>query len=282
MKPVEQAPPSDFDLLLAGDADARPDVTERRRGWVWIPALSVAVGALVCAGAAIGLMMPQRPGTEAVGSAQPKPPTIAQALPEPYVTAPARSPISELADRAWVRSLSEATAIPERVLSAYTGASIQVGEETPQCGIGWNTLAGIGFVESEHGTIHGSVIGDDGVAHPGIIGIALTGETTLTVRDTDGGDLDGDAVWDRAVGPMQFIPATWAQWGADGDDDGVRDPQNIDDSTLAAARYLCASGGDLTDPQNWIAAVHAYNPSVEYNNRVADAAQHYAQLSAGA
>lgn len=153
---------------------------------------------------------------------------------------------------------------------------MQVASESPGCGLGWNTLAGIGHVESDHGTIHGSTIDSDGAAKPAIIGIPLTGETTMQIRDSDGGALDGDTVWDRAVGPMQFIPTTWEEWGADGNRDGVRDPQNIDDSALAAARYLCHVGEDLTQPDNWIAAVHAYNPTVEYNNLVAAAADHYA------
>ena len=188
--------------------------------------------------------------------------------------------LSTRADDEWIDQLAERTGIPPRVLRAYAGASMQVATEAPDCGLGWNTLAGIGHVESEHGTIHGSQIGGDGVARPAIIGIPLTGETTMQIRDTDDGALDGDTVWDRAVGPMQFIPTTWEEWGADGNGDGVRDPQNIDDSALAAARYLCHAGGDLRQPDNWIAAIHAYNPTVEYNNRVADAAEHYASISA--
>ncbi|MGO2747132.1 lytic transglycosylase domain-containing protein [Microbacterium sp.] len=195
-------------------------------------------------------------------------------------TASRSRPISELPDSDWVNDLSSRTGIPERPLRAYAGAAIRASEESPKCGIGWNTLAGIGFVESEHGTIHGSEIGADGIARPDIIGIALTGESSLAIRDTDGGELDGDTIWDRAVGPMQFIPETWSQWGADGNGDRVSDPQNIDDSALAAARYLCFAGGDLTDPSAWIAAVHAYNPSIDYNNRVADVAGHYAAATA--
>ena len=38
------------------------------------------------------------------------------------------------------------------------------------------------------------------------------------------GRLDGDDTWDRAVGPMQFIPSTWAWSGRDGDGDGVAQP----------------------------------------------------------
>ncbi len=51
--------------------------------------------------------------------------------------------------------------------------------------------------------------------------------------------------WQRATGPLQFIPSTWERWGSDGDGDGVADPQDIDDAAYAAARYLCASGADL-------------------------------------
>ena len=48
---------------------------------------------------------------------------------------------------------------------------------------------------------------------------------------------------DRAVGPMQFLPASWARYGADGNGDGVRDPHQLDDAALAAAAYLCAGPG---------------------------------------
>jgi membrane-bound lytic murein transglycosylase B len=101
------------------------------------------------------------------------------------------------------------------------------------------------------------------------------------IRDTDGGVLDDDPEWDRAVGPMQFIPATWSQWAADGNGDGVHDPQQIDDAVLAAARYLCFAGGDLSIPGNWISAVTAYNHSIEYNNRVAEVADRYRLLAEG-
>ncbi len=40
---------------------------------------------------------------------------------------------------------------------------------------------------------------------------------TRLIGDTDGGALDGDPVVDRAVGPMQFIPSTWARWSRDGE-----------------------------------------------------------------
>lgn len=149
--------------------------------------------------------------------------------------------------------------------------------EQPTCGIGWNTLAGIGFVESEHGTYLGSTLTAAGAVVPAIIGIALDGTNSDRIPDTDRGELDGDPVWDRAVGPMQFIPSTWVEWGSDGNGDGIADPQHIDDAAYSAARYLCATGGDLTVADRWIAAVAAYNDTVDYNHRVAEAARHYGQ-----
>lgn len=186
--------------------------------------------------------------------------------------------ISELADPAWVARTASAAGIPERAMTAYAGAAVYAQDEFPGCGLGWNTLAAIGQVESEHGTLGGSSIGRDGVAAPSIIGIPLDGTTTQQIPDTDQGELDGDTTWDRAVGPMQFLPSTWAHYAIDGNGDGEKDPHHIDDAALSAAAYLCALGGDLTQPENWIAAIDAYNPSVDYNNRVAEAANQYASM----
>lgn len=192
---------------------------------------------------------------------------------------PAPRPVSELADAAWVREMAAAAGMSERAMSAYAGAAIDAEAKYPGCNLGWNTLAAIGYVESVHGTYDGASIGADGVVSPSIIGIALNGDGVQAVADTDSGALDGDRVWDRAVGPMQFIPSTWEHYAQDGNLDGVPDPNNIDDAVASAASYLCLAGGDLAESSNWIAAVSAYNPSVSYNNRVAQTADHYAGLS---
>ncbi len=184
-------------------------------------------------------------------------------------------------DPDWLTRTAAATRIPRRALLAYAEAAARLSRERPDCGLGWNTLAGIGFVESEHGAIHGSRIGSDGVASPAIVGIALDGRATQAIPDTDGGALDGDAVWDRAVGPMQFIPSTWGTWRSDGDGDGRADPHDIDDAAYSAGRYLCVAGHDLRQPEQWIRAIAAYNAAVDYNNRVADAAGFYARASSG-
>lgn len=186
--------------------------------------------------------------------------------------------VSQLVDPTWVAETSERTGIPPRALAAYAGADLAMVNSTG-CQVGWNTLAGISWVESHHGTLHGGSIGDDGVATPHIIGIALDGTTTASIPDSDGGALDGDATWDRAVGPMQFIPQTWAEWGKDGNGDGIADPHNIDDAALTAASYLCHAHGTLDGSEQWIGAIRSYNDTDDYQNQVATAAQHYADLA---
>lgn len=194
----------------------------------------------------------------------------------PAVGAAAPAGIAGEADAAWVARVASRTGIPPRALAAYAGASLVLAREQPGCGVSWATLAAIGRVETGHGTHGGSAIDADGVARPRIVGPPLSGGDTLVVRDTDGGALDGDDRWDRAVGPMQFIPETWRAVGRDGSGDGVADINQIDDAALSAGVYLCRAGGDLTTTQGWIDAVHAYNPNVAYNNRVAAAADRYA------
>jgi membrane-bound lytic murein transglycosylase B len=175
-----------------------------------------------------------------------------------------------------VRDTAERTEIPRRALAAYAGAALWLARTEPECGLGWNTLAGIGAIESVHGTYLGARADADGMVSPSIIGIALDGsEGVMAIADTDDGELDEDQQWDRAVGPMQFIPTTWAEYAEDGNLDGEADPHQIDDAALSAAHYLCESGGDVTTDDGWTAALAAYNRSVTYAIDVADLAGSY-------
>ena len=186
-------------------------------------------------------------------------------------------PVAELADPQWISEATDSVGISERALLAYAGATLRLRETAPECGIGWNTLAGIGQVESLHGTFGDASLDADGVASPEIIGIPLDGsEGVAEIPDTDGGELDGDDVWDRAVGPMQFIPSTWETYAQDATGDGSPDVHNIDDASLTAAVYLCRSGGEISDDDGFAAGVGAYNRSVEYVNDVARWAEEYA------
>jgi membrane-bound lytic murein transglycosylase B len=199
------------------------------------------------------------PGIPAVGSAG---------------TAPAA--ITDRVDAAWAAATAQRLGIPERAMSAYAGAALATAQTRPECGIAWNTLAALGSVESGHGTIFGGALDAAGRAAPPIIGPALTGTEFDAVADTDGGAFDGDARWDRAVGPMQFIPSTWARWGADGNGDGIADPQQIDDAALAAAGYLCHGGRDLRIEADWVAAIGSYNGAASYLAKVVHAADTFA------
>jgi membrane-bound lytic murein transglycosylase B len=177
-----------------------------------------------------------------------------------------------------VVSLAARTALPHRVvtgasvadipavaLAAYQRAAVVIDQADPGCHLDWELLAAIGRVESDHGTAHGSRLGSDGVARPGILGVPLDGRHgTARVRDTDGGFLDGDRLLDHAVGPMQILPSTWVATGVDGDADGQRDPQDVDDASLAAAVQLCFGDDDLATPAGRRAAVHGYNHSDSY------------------
>ncbi len=156
--------------------------------------------------------------------------------------------------------------IPASLLIVY----IEAAGTCP--GLPWQVLAGIGRIESNHGRFGGSTISSDGSATPPIIGIPLNGsDGTARIADTDNGRYDGDPVWDRAVGPMQFIPSSWAIFGVDGNDDGRRDPQNVYDAVPAAVRHLCP-GGSVTDVE---AALFSYNRSFGYVADVLDWASRY-------
>jgi len=106
-----------------------------------------------------------------------------------------------------------------RALDAYQRAATLVEAADPSCHVDWALLAAIGRVESNHARFGGNRLDAAGVAQPGIIGIPLDGSRgTARITDTDGGSLDRDTVYDRAVGPMQFIPSTWRVVGVDAGD----------------------------------------------------------------
>ncbi len=161
--------------------------------------------------------------------------------------------------------------IPEMALRAYRYAEAWASGFDPSCKLSWSVLAGIGRIESNHGRHFGAQtrFSSTGDVTPTILGPVLNGApNTGTIHDTDGGRLDGDAVWDRAVGPMQFIPSTWQSLGRDGNGDGIANPNNLFDAAVSAAGYLCLSGGGpLSDQANLRRAIYAYNHSVDYVNR---------------
>jgi hypothetical protein len=172
----------------------------------------------------------------------------------------------------------KATGIPRRVLAAYIGAAATEDRLSPTCGLSWQVLAGIGFIESGHAHSGGSKNPNwSGIASPPIYGPLLDGQNGIAlITDSDQGALDGNATYDRAVGPMQFLPSTWRAYEVGASGHSAPNPQNIDDATLSAARYLCATGPDLRTPDGLIAAVYSYNHSFDYVTAVLSVAIRYA------
>jgi membrane-bound lytic murein transglycosylase B len=188
---------------------------------------------------------------------------------------PAKVDAPEPATPAVITGLA-ANGIPNVVLNAYRVAAARMASAKPSCGIDWSLLAGIGRVESNHGRYGGAVLNPDGTATPRILGPALDGVKFAYIADTDGGQWDNDTRYDRAMGPMQFIPTTWRAYAVDADGNGTTDPFDIDDVALAAANYLCTAGGDLRTDAGQRRAVFAYNHSDSYVNQVLALARAYA------
>ena len=164
-----------------------------------------------------------------------------------------------------VVSGASSNGIPAPALSAYQRSGQIIGAADKSCNLPWELVAAIGRVESDHGRYNGNSLTEEGVSKPGIYGIPLNGKNgTQAINDTDGGELDKDTVFDRAVGAMQFIPSTWQVVKVDADGDGERNPQDIDDSSLASAVYLCSGKDDLSKRAGQEAAVFRYNHSREY------------------
>jgi hypothetical protein len=106
-------------------------------------------------------------------------------------------------------------------------------------GLSWTVLAAIGQIESGHGR---------------------------NVGPSSAG----------ALGPMQFMPATWRSYGVDGDGDGKADIMDPFDAVPAAAKYLCASGAGRGGGSLSTAIWH-YNHSQAYVNAVLSLARAYAR-----
>lgn len=130
---------------------------------------------------------------------------------------------------------------PQQVTVGRPGSYLELYKASAtRCpGLSWTVLAAIGQVESGHGQNNG----------PSSAG---------------------------ALGPMQFMPATWKHYGVDGDGDGKKDIWSPYDAVPGAAGYLCANkagqGGERLRKAIWF-----YNHSWDYVNKVMSIAEAYAR-----
>ncbi len=275
-------------MHIGGRWGARPAVAAVRRGACRLtraPAFGVAAIAPLVFASAVGGAAPVFPGRTAPVHAVITPVAAVAAsgidLSGPVVIAMKRPPTSF---RVAVATISAppppmivnspgALGIPAMALSAYRNAELKMAAAAPGCGVSWNLLAGIGRIESMHA--NGGATDARGTAIQPIYGPTLDG--TLPGNEIIIQSSVGNRVtYARAMGPMQFLPGTWARYATDGDDDGVADPQNLFDSTLAAARYLCSGGLNLRDPAQVMAALLRYNNSMPYAQNVLGWAAGYA------
>ncbi|WP_225725051.1 MULTISPECIES: lytic murein transglycosylase [unclassified Nocardia] len=153
--------------------------------------------------------------------------------------------------------------IPGIAMEAYQNAERALAAQNPACQMPWSMLAGIGKVESNHAY---SKADADGNPLSPIYGPVLDGSLSgnNVVRATDG-ELDGGMrTYTRAVGPMQFLPETWRRYAADGNGDGIADPQNLFDAALTAGKYLCDGGLNMRDLAQQTRAILRYNNSMAY------------------
>ncbi|MEV0808304.1 lytic murein transglycosylase [Micromonospora sp. NPDC050200] len=180
----------------------------------------------------------------------------------------------------WAQTTGARVGISPVAMQAYGYAELVLAETNRSCQLSWTTLAAIGYVESRHGQANGASLQSTGRAEPEIIGDPLDGQGGRSrITDTDRGLFDRDTVYDRAIGPMQFIPTTWQEIGVDADNDGRKDPHDLDDAALAAARYLCKGGRNMTVPGDWWGAILSYNDVRRYAQDVFDKANQYGVAS---
>jgi hypothetical protein len=255
----------------------------------WRTAVLIAVAVVLPGGVGAGTMamMPTEADPSSVPGLDGTLPFQDDAALEPFLDAemlaavpvgadPVSEPVRAVLSSASVIDSLGQSGIPSVAVDAYVMAEARLAAEDPSCGIRWTLLAAIGRVESNHGRFGGAMLRDDGYSTKPIRGIPLDGRPNVAlIRDTDGGALDGDTAYDRAVGAMQFIPSTWRSVGVDGNGDGRRDPDNIFDAAYGAARYLCEGDADLRNADARAQAVRRYNNADEYVRVVLNLADMY-------
>lgn len=173
--------------------------------------------------------------------------------------------------------------LPDAAVVAYQRSAAVMHEASPGSRLHWTLLAAVGRVLTDHGLRGGHRVDDRGNVRPGIVGKPLLARGGKRVGDTEAGLLDQDRRFDRPVGPMLLTPADWTVVGVDGDADGKRNPQDLDDASLALAVLLCSLGEDLRTTKGKRAALRRINDAPDFGRAVLDVDVAYRrQLRSGA
>jgi membrane-bound lytic murein transglycosylase B len=253
---------------------------------LWLPlvlfvvlvGVAVAIGRFVVpAGGPNPGAEPSLPGPTTAGpTGAPTPTPSLPAIPTP----PAR-PADQLA--AFAGRVSDVVGIPVVAVQAYAYAQLSLEHSDPGCHLSWTTLAAIGQVESHHGQstdgkTDNAVLLRSGRSSPVIAGPPLDGQGGRPlVRDTDAGAYDGDATYDREMGPLHLLPSVWRVQAVDADNDGILDPYDVDDASLALGRLLCSAKTDMSTLSGWNTAVARYRAGDAYAKSVFALADGYGQ-----
>ncbi|MEQ1737911.1 MAG: murein transglycosylase, partial [Rhodoglobus sp.] len=117
-----------------------------------------AVALLVAMVVALAPRLPLGHLTDATSTPDAPALTFAEQSPPPALAADPGPGYSGLVDRQWAQAVADATGIPLLAVVGYAAGALGAEDNFPGCGIGWNMLAGIGLVESDHGRHGGGVI----------------------------------------------------------------------------------------------------------------------------
>lgn len=175
------------------------------------------------------------------------------------------------------------TGIPPVVKSAYVAAQSYLASSDPSCHLSWADLAAIGQLESGQAQWDGTRLAPNGDTYPVILGPPLDGSGGTAVLASPGGSLfDGGGPYERAIGPMQLLPATWLSVAPMLPPGMARDPSNVFSAATAAGIYLCRAAGPqgLQSPSGLQRAYQSYNHSRSYVLGAMSLARHFGAVGA--
>jgi cell wall-associated NlpC family hydrolase len=165
-----------------------------------------------------------------------------------------------------------ATGLTAPAYSAAVAAAEKITSDTPDCPIQPAVLAAFGRVMSNNGQADRVTTNDLGRTSA-----PLRGLTATPTPDTDQGTIDGSAIDDRRVGPMQLTPAIWSQFGADGDGDATANPDSLFDGALTVGRTMCARSVDPRSSDSLSAAVGGLTTNSAQAAAIMGTARHLAR-----